>query len=61
MVLTPTTADARIAGTYIAFYNNANHSLQVGYAQYDCDHNLVSSGGMVTPYWTVESNGCILE
>ena len=58
MVLTPTTADARINGTYVAFYQSAGHTTQVGYFQYDCSCHLVNSGGVVTSYFTSNTSGC---
>lgn len=53
-------ADAEPAhGTHIKYYNNASHSVQVGYRYYDCAGVLQSSWGVTSPYSSSATYGCI--
>jgi hypothetical protein len=62
VLLAPTTAEAEPAhGTHIKYYNNASHSVQVGFRYYTCDNVLdtESAWGVTTEYYTSATYGCI--
>lgn len=46
-------------GTHIKYYNNASHSVQVGYRYYTCEGVLDSQWGVTSPYYTSATYGCI--
>ena len=61
-LLAPTIAEAEPAhGTHIKYYNNASHSVQVGYRYYNCDGVLESQWGVTSAYSSSASSGCIAE
>ena len=62
VLLAPTTAQAEPAhGTHIKYYNNASHSVQVGYRSYTCEGVLDSQWGVTSPYSTSATYGCIID
>lgn len=62
VLLAPTTAQAEPAhGTHIKYYNNASHSVQVGYRYYTCEGVLDSQWGVTSPYSTSATYGCIID
>ena len=62
VLLAPTTAQAEPAhGTHIKYYNNASHSVQVGYRYYTCEGVLDSQWGETSPYSTSATYGCIID
>ena len=62
VLLAPTTAQAEPAhGTHIKYYNNASHSVQVGYRYYTCAGVLDSQWGVTSPYSTSATYGCIID
>ena len=62
VLLAPTTAEAEPAhGTHIKYYNNASHSVQVGYRYYTCEGVLDTQWGVTSAYSTSATYGCVID
>ena len=62
VLLAPTTAEAEPAhGTHFKYYNNASHSVQVGYRYYTCEGVLDSEWGVTSAYYTSATYGCVID
>jgi hypothetical protein len=63
-LLAPPSADALPeCGTRYIYYNDSNHTYNVGSALYDCNWNLVSYWGIVTGWYDTYQNlyCCVAE